>query len=1143
MKFKLLQLLFLMFSTIVNAQIEFNQEKVLYNNDIHAPGAISTTYSADLDGDSDLDIILGSTGKLAWYENDGAGDFSKRLTQVIDTFGGNTAPDAIFAIDFDNDTDLDIVIAHEFEDIVLLYLNNGDGTFGSAITVTEEINGPVSIVAFDIDGDTINDIVVGASNDETVSWFKNNGDGSFQNQQIISAASGETGDLMASDLDGDNVLDLIIGLDNGALKWIKSNNDGTFGAEIFVVSQMDSGKVYDIADIDNDGDLDIVSQYNSSDNSIGYFINDGSGSFSDVLLIDTPFSEPRELAAKDFDNDGLSDIIIISSFNDNITLYKNLGDIDNNGIIVYEAPVLVFENLTLFDAFSVGDYNGDGMNDLVSASNIELYYIENTGNLMFTIDTIGFQIYSTNNIVSADIDSDGDMDILVSQLRRLFYFENDGNGNYGNPINLAYLSDDFPNERATFDVGDFNSDGHIDIALTLNGLYIYLNDGLGNFTRNLAFPSIKAKTIIAKDFNGDGIDDMMLNVFNNNQVTLYANDGSGNFSAGVSYTMNNNSNYLLAEDIDLDGDLDVFTDDVAWFQNNGDGTFEPVEYFAGGGDSTKFVDIDGDGLKDIFADLYGENGVMGWLRNEGGGTFGNSFIIIDNISELRGSTVGDFDNDGDIDIVIGANIPITTSQSSTSVYLNNGDGTYGDKIDLDAVYAGSSFYSRTFELKDINDNGKIDIITTYGSPGRITIYENTSDILPTTFIPDDNFEQRLIDLGLDDTLDNVVLTANISELTSLDVSNGNISNPTGIEHFVALENLNFSQNDLQNINLENNINLSVINLSDNQLSQLVFTGLLAIENLDVSANNLETLNVANTNNSALVQFDARNNTILDCITVDDETAATNGIGAYSDWLYDAGVSFSLDCSVCNSTSVTAIGQDIDVSLDVNGLLSINPEDVDNGSIDFCGNAPALSIDINSFDCTNLGPNTIVLTAIDDSGNMDSTTAIVTVADEINPTVIGQDILIDLAGNTSIVIAPMDVDNGSFDNCEVMLTIDQDTFTVIGIYTITLTATDSSNNVQSVNVQVEVIDSTLGLNDAEMNNIKIYPNPVDDFIYVTSSGNDLVDKIEIYNILGIELIEITNDFDQINIQSFIEGVYIIKITTKTSKILISQIIKN
>ena len=72
---------------------------------------------------------------------------------------------------------------------------------------------------------------------------------------------------------------------------------------------------------------------------------------------------------------------------------------------------------------------------------------------------------------------------------------------------------------------------------------------------------------------------------------------------------------------------------------------------------------------------------------------------------------------------------------------------------------------------------------------------------------------------------------------------------------------------------------------------------------------------------------------------------------------------------------------------------------------------------------------------------------------------------------------------------------------------------------------------------------IYPNPVDDFIYVTSSGNDLVDKIEIYNILGIELIEITNDFDQINIQSFIEGVYIIKITTKTSKILISQIIKN
>ncbi len=63
-----------------------------------------------------------------------------------------------------------------------------------------------------------------------------------------------------------------------------------------------------------------------------------------------------------------------------------------------------------------------------------------------------------------------------------------------------------------------------------------------------------------------------------------------------------------------------------------------------------------------------------------------------------------------------------------------------------------------------------------------------------TYVPDDNFEQALIDLNYDDTLDDYVLTANISGVTNLDVNNKEISDLTGIEAFTALTDLHCHSN-------------------------------------------------------------------------------------------------------------------------------------------------------------------------------------------------------------------------------------------------------------------------------------------------------------------------------------------------------------
>ena len=99
----------------------------------------------------------------------------------------------------------------------------------------------------------------------------------------------------------------------------------------------------------------------------------------------------------------------------------------------------------------------------------------------------------------------------------------------------------------------------------------------------------------------------------------------------------------------------------------------------------------------------------------------------------------------------------------------------------------------------------------------------------STLIPDPNFEQALIDLGIDTDgeINGRVLTNEINSITDLNVFNYEIDNLTGIEDFDSLETLNCSRNRLKTINVTSNAFLRELNCSSNQL-----------ESLDVSNNSL-----------------------------------------------------------------------------------------------------------------------------------------------------------------------------------------------------------------------------------------------------------------------------------------------------------------
>ncbi|WP_188462987.1 Ig-like domain-containing protein [Marivirga lumbricoides] len=145
-----------------------------------------------------------------------------------------------------------------------------------------------------------------------------------------------------------------------------------------------------------------------------------------------------------------------------------------------------------------------------------------------------------------------------------------------------------------------------------------------------------------------------------------------------------------------------------------------------------------------------------------------------------------------------------------------------------------------------------------------------------------------------------------------------------------------------------------------------------------------------------------------------------------------------------------ICQNITVQLDANGAATIQANQLDNGSSDNFGIA-SRSINITSLNCSHLGDNNVTLTITDNNGNVGSCIAIVTVEDNISPTVSTQDITVPLDVNGKATITPADIDNGSTDNCAIASrTLDVSNFDTpkAESITVTLTVTDNSGNSNS-----------------------------------------------------------------------------------------------
>jgi subtilase family serine protease len=277
----------------------------------------------------------------------------------------------------------------------------------------------------------------------------------------------------------------------------------------------------------------------------------------------------------------------------------------------------------------------------------------------------------------------------------IYITENNGDGTFGAPAKIDDVSGSISDRTRGIALDDFNNDGFLDIVTgsgTNGEIYYYQNraDGSDTFEAKMVIGSIVASGYImdmaVADFNDDGNRDFVVSGNSKNILYLFTGNGDGTFIQTV-LPVPSGTNYFKgkdATDVDRDGNMDLIVGNsygrIYLYQGNGDGTFAmPVQIGDVGSNPFGLVagDFDEDGDIDIIANNDG-SGDSYLIRGNGDGTFEPPSIIVSLDTNSRTAfDTGDFNNDGHLDV-----IAATYSGKTIDFYPGNGDGTFGSRTTI-----------------------------------------------------------------------------------------------------------------------------------------------------------------------------------------------------------------------------------------------------------------------------------------------------------------------------------------------------------------------------------------------------------------------------------------------------------------------------
>lgn len=595
--------------------------------------------------------------------------------------------------DFNSDGILDLV-AFTANGVTVL-LGKGDGTFRVAGTFPPgETNLGAGFTVGDFNSDGKLDVAVTLANG-TVNVLLGNGNGAFQNPKT-SSISTFTGFLRAGDFNHDGKLDLAsIPLDQfgpSVIQVLLGNGDGTFQPPVDYFAGQVSSQLA-IADFNGDSNLDLaVANGGTAEmpgRTVSILLGNGDGTFQPQAKYEVG-RQPFGIATADFNGDGHVDIATANYFDGTVSVLFGKGDgtFQNSGTYPVGHPESPYGIASV--VFTRGQKPG----------------------------------------------------IAVATLAGVYTLTNKGDG-------TMYPAQGFGPGALQLVTGDFNGDGHADLALSAgdydlgSGVAVLLGLGKGIFATSTAFIAIpNSNGLAAGDFNGDGVMDLAIGELDGPDYAIMLGLGHGRFAKPeVYYELPDGLTgvaALAAGDLNGDGKPDlVIAGDGPWeavtLFGVGDGTFTTGAAYPLAGEwpnAISLVDLNGDGKLDmavVSAGNYESQGALSVLLNNGDGTFQKAvgYAVDAGAAEVIGPAIADFNGDGVPDIAIADN-----DSSTLVMLLGNGDGTFhtGPITPLTAAVSAIA-------ASDFNRDGKPDLALLTETPG-IEILSGDGN---GSFTPGDSF--------------------------------------------------------------------------------------------------------------------------------------------------------------------------------------------------------------------------------------------------------------------------------------------------------------------------------------------------------------------------------------------------------------------
>jgi len=504
--------------------------------------------------------------------------------------------------------------------------------------------------------------------------------------------------IEAGDLNGDGKLDLVAagatGFGNNSRVSVAfGDGTGKFAAPSnYTVSPLVIGVA--VSDFNGDGKVDVVTinRNNSSNGTLSVLLNKGSGELNEArtLPFPNPFTVPLQIEIADFNTDGKPDLAILSQTADQVVIMRNDG---LGGFVSQETLEFAFNS----QGMAVGDFTGDGKNDVVAVSTSEIRVLPGKGDGSFDAPIKYPYGNSGTTILAEDLNGDGRPDWVVPGGESVAVIYANGRGSFDAPIH--YFPGVFSGiSFAGITAADFNRDGRRDIYLmgvtaavgNALSLSVMVAEASGDFiaarvrspffdiNSGLSLPAIQLAT---GDLNGDGnLDAVVPHAYN--QVETLFGDGAGGFGAPVKYTVGDYPQAAVVRDFNGDGKPDIAVPNygsanVTILFNDGAGRFPDSKQITTGsnGRALGVGDFNADGKPDLI--VKSKTAGLALLIGNGGGDFTEA------VASVAGSypdplfAVGDFNGDGNSDVAV---FPLGSSDCRPDINpatLLLGDGRAG----------------------------------------------------------------------------------------------------------------------------------------------------------------------------------------------------------------------------------------------------------------------------------------------------------------------------------------------------------------------------------------------------------------------------------------------------------------------------------